>query len=39
MAKYAGVKNKLVLIGAGDHFEIWAKEKWEAYFEKIKKEK
>ena len=31
MMKYAGIKAQLVLIGAGDHFEIWEKDEWEKY--------
>lgn len=26
---YAGLKANLVVIGAGDHFEIWDKDEWE----------
>lgn len=36
MAKYAGIKKGVVLIGAGDHFEIWSEDKWETYSKKIK---
>ncbi|HUS59871.1 MAG TPA: division/cell wall cluster transcriptional repressor MraZ [Nevskiaceae bacterium] len=38
MMKYAGVTDKLTLIGAGDHFEIWNKTVWETYSNKIAKE-
>lgn len=31
MLTFADIKNKLSVIGAGDHFEIWDKEKWEEY--------
>ncbi|MGB9911179.1 MAG: division/cell wall cluster transcriptional repressor MraZ [Microgenomates group bacterium] len=31
MMEYAGIKEEIVLIGAGDHFEIWDKKKWENY--------
>lgn len=27
--QYAGIKSDLVVIGAGDHFEIWDKGEWE----------
>lgn len=27
--QYAGIKTDLVVIGAGDHFEIWDKAEWE----------
>lgn len=26
---YADIKQQIVLIGAGDHFEIWAEQSWE----------
>lgn len=31
LRKYAGIEigDELVVIGAGDHFEIWKKEKWQ----------
>ncbi len=31
LLSYAGLKEKAVLIGVGDHFEIWDREKWENY--------
>jgi len=31
MAKSAGIKDDLTLIGAGDHFEIWDSKSWQAY--------
>ena len=31
MIEYANVKDELVIIGAGDHFEIWNKKRWEEY--------
>lgn len=34
MMKYAGIKDKLTLVGAGDHFEIWDNQEWEAYRQK-----
>lgn len=34
MMKYAGVKERLTLIGAGDHFEIWEEKNWQKYQEK-----
>jgi len=37
MVKYAGVKNEVVLIGAGDHFEIWNKDNWGEYQKKLEK--
>ncbi len=29
---YAGIKNEILLIGAGDHFEIWDPKKWDRYW-------
>lgn len=31
MMDFAGILNELVVIGAGDHFEIWNKKLWEEY--------
>jgi len=31
MLEYAGIKNDLVIVGAGDHFEIWDYKQWELY--------
>lgn len=28
LRKFAGIKNKVVVIGAGDHFEIWDRDEW-----------
>lgn len=28
---HAGIKDELVVIGAGDHFEIWDKDEWLSY--------
>ncbi|MDH7476643.1 MAG: division/cell wall cluster transcriptional repressor MraZ [Microgenomates group bacterium] len=28
---YAGLKDKAIIVGTGDHFEIWSPEKWEKY--------
>lgn len=30
------LKGEMVFIGAGDHFEIWEKKKWEEYEKKLK---
>lgn len=35
MMKYAGIKDDLTLIGAGDHFEVWDSAIWKNYLEKI----
>lgn len=34
---YSGLGNKPVIIGVGDHFEIWEQDKWQEYNKKIKK--
>lgn len=31
LKEYAGVAREVVVIGAGDHFEIWDKSRWEDY--------
>lgn len=36
LLNYAGLRNKAVVIGVGDHFEIWDPEKWDKYIKKIK---
>lgn len=28
---YGELKEKILIIGVGDHFEIWSEEKWEKY--------
>ena len=28
LVKYAGIKEEITVIGAGDHFEIWDKDEW-----------
>lgn len=33
---YAGFENKVLIIGVGDHFEIWKQEKWEKYNKEFK---
>lgn len=32
---YAGLKNTVTLVGAGDHFEIWNNLKWKRIMKKI----
>ncbi len=36
LLEYGLLKDKAVIIGVGDHFEIWETKKWEAYKLKIK---
>lgn len=31
LLNYAGLKEEAVIIGVGDHFEIWNPEKWKKY--------
>lgn len=31
LKEYAGIKNEVMVIGAGDHFEIWDSKKWKEY--------
>ncbi len=35
MLEFSQITDKLVIIGAGDHFEIWSKNRWEEYRTKI----
>jgi len=35
MMDYAGISDKVVVIGAGDHFEIWNQKQWEEYRNKL----
>ena len=36
LLEYGQLKEKVVIIGVGDHFEIWEANKWETYKLKIK---
>ncbi len=36
LLEYSQLKEKAVIIGVGDHFEIWNKEKWSKYSKAIK---
>lgn len=31
LRNFAGIKDELVFVGAGDHFEIWDKDEWLSY--------
>lgn len=35
LKEYAKIKNNVVIIGAGDHFEMWDEKIWEEYLAKI----
>ncbi|MBI4008899.1 division/cell wall cluster transcriptional repressor MraZ [Candidatus Roizmanbacteria bacterium] len=34
---YAELSNRAVIIGVGDHFEIWQPQKWQQYQKKLEK--
>jgi MraZ protein len=36
MLYYVDLKDKAVVAGVGDHFEIWEPEKWEKYLKEVK---
>ncbi len=36
LLSYVGLIDKAVIIGVGDHFEIWLPEKWEKYQKELK---
>lgn len=36
LKEYAGILNEVMVIGAGDHFEIWDSQKWKEYLGTIK---
>lgn len=36
LLEHASLKNEVVIIGVGDHFEIWEKEAWRKYQEGLK---
>jgi len=38
LKEYAGLDKRTVVIGAGDHIEIWDPDVWQAHLEKISKE-
>lgn len=35
LIEYANLQNEVVLIGTGDHFEIWNPQKWDQIIKKI----
>lgn len=37
MMEFAGIINELIVLGAGDHFEIWNKTLWEEYRDGMRK--
>lgn len=36
LLNYLGKTDRVMVIGAGDHFEIWSLEKWEKYLKEVK---
>lgn len=36
---YAGLKNEAVIVGAGDHFEIWEQKSWQKILAKLTEER
>ncbi|MCA9371352.1 division/cell wall cluster transcriptional repressor MraZ [Candidatus Woesebacteria bacterium] len=32
---FAGLKKKIIVVGVGDHFEIWHPERWQLYLNNI----
>lgn len=34
---YAKIKNNVIIIGAGDHFEIWDEKTWNEYLARLEK--
>jgi len=36
LLNYAGLTDKALIIGVGDHFEIWNQEKWEKYLKEVR---
>lgn len=37
LSEYAKLNEKIVLVGAGDHFEIWSEEEWRSVEQKVRK--
>lgn len=37
LLSYANLEGEVALVGAGDHFEIWNKERWENYRKRLEK--
>jgi MraZ protein len=38
LLKYANITKEVVIVGAGDHFEIWNQKAWETHLKKIEEE-
>ncbi len=37
LKEYARIKSNVIIIGAGDHFEIWDEKTWKEYLKEIEK--
>lgn len=37
LKEYAHINKEIVVVGAGDHFEIWEPSTWQEYIERIEK--
>jgi MraZ protein len=35
MAQFAGLRQEVVLIGVGDHYELWDAQRWQQYVQQI----
>ena len=35
LKEYAGLSGELTVVGAGDHFEVWEKTRWQEYMKKV----
>jgi len=38
LKNYAKIKDNLIIIGAGDHFEIWDEKTWNEYLARLEKQ-
>lgn len=38
LLNYARLKEEVMIIGAGDHFEVWDKDKWQQHIKTIEKD-
>ena len=38
LLSYAGITEDVIVIGAGDHFELWNTKSWKEYLQRIERE-
>lgn len=38
LKEYANLDKKTIVIGAGDHIEIWDQDKWDTYMDKVSRD-